>query len=103
MDPNAIPTEAAQDSEDAREPRTTKLREKGESFYLSQKNSFYNKVESACKILKDCFTKSEPLPKSIAALDNTESTLLSAYKRYDSCANDYLDCLAHSRVSASTQ
>lgn len=60
-------------------------------------------MESACKILKDCFTKSEPLSKSIAALDNTESTLLSAYKRYDSCTNDYLDFLAHSRVSGSTQ
>ncbi|XP_062603510.1 uncharacterized protein LOC134265290 [Saccostrea cucullata] len=91
------------DGSEGKEPRETKLTEKGEEYYKNQKDILYRKLESASKILIDCIVNSEPLPKSISLLETTEGTLRSTFQRYDTCANNYLDFLSRSRDPEATQ
>lgn len=91
------------DSQQGREPREAKLTEKGEEYFKNQKDSLHRKLQSASKVLRECIVDSEPLPKSISLLENTEGTLQSTFQRYNTCANDYLDFLSRSRDPDSAQ
>lgn len=84
------------DGQQGREPREAKLTEKGEEYFKNQKDILHRKLQSASKILSECIVDSEPLPKSISLLENTEGTLQSTFQRYNTCANDYLDFLSRS-------
>lgn len=91
------------DGQQGREPREAKLTEKGEEYFKNQKDILHRKLQSASKILRECIVDSEPLPKSISLLENTEGTLQSTFQRYNTCANDYLDFLSRSRDPDSAQ
>lgn len=99
MDADAI----SADGFEVGEARAVKPTEKGQEYYKKQRDSLFSKVNSTGKILSECLRSCEPLPKSLTALENAESTLLCAFNRYNSCANDYMDFLSHSRYPESDQ
>lgn len=99
MDENTVSADGFQ----VGEARVVKPTEKGQDYYKTQRDSLLTKVNSTGKILSDCLNNCTELPRSLTALENVESTLLGAFNRYNSCANDYMDFLSHSRYPESDQ
>ena len=89
MDPSTNPTDSCGD-------RPLIPTEKGEQYFENQRNIHLRKVKSTSQILIDCIINSAPLPRSLTALENLETSLQGAFNRYDRSANDYLDFLSRS-------